>query len=35
VTYNKSVPDELLTERSLTDFTFRERSLSALRTYYN
>jgi Outer membrane lipoprotein-sorting protein len=34
VTYNKEVPDELVTERSLTDFTFRERALATLRTFY-
>ncbi|HEU5133663.1 MAG TPA: outer membrane lipoprotein-sorting protein [Steroidobacteraceae bacterium] len=34
VTYHKDVPDELLTERSLTDFTFRERNLALLRNYY-
>jgi hypothetical protein len=34
VTYNKAVPDELLTERSLTDFTFREKNLALLRTFY-
>jgi hypothetical protein len=34
VTYNKPVPDELFTERSLTDFTFREKNLGVLRTFY-
>jgi hypothetical protein len=34
VTYHKDVPDELLTERSLTDFTFRERNLAMLRHHY-
>lgn len=34
VTYHREVPDEVLTERSLTDFTFRERNLALLRTYY-
>lgn len=34
VTYHKELPDELLTERSLTDFTFRERNLALLRNYY-
>lgn len=34
VTYNKAVPDELFTERSLTDFTFREKNLGLLRTFY-
>lgn len=34
VTYNKEVPDELFTERSLTDFTFREKNLAILRSYY-
>lgn len=34
VTYNKDVPDELFTERSLTDFTFREKNLGILRTFY-
>jgi hypothetical protein len=32
--YNKDVPDELVTERSLTDATFRERTLTTLRSYY-
>lgn len=35
VTYHREVPDEVLTERSLTDFTFRERNLALLRTYYH
>lgn len=35
VTYHRDVPDEVLTERSLTDFTFRERNLALLRTYYH
>lgn len=30
-TYHKEVPDELLTERSLTDFTYKERILETLR----
>jgi Outer membrane lipoprotein-sorting protein len=34
VTYNKNLPDEMLTERSLTDFTFREKNLAILRTFY-
>jgi len=34
VTYHKNVPDELLSERSLTDFTFRERNMGVLRNYY-
>jgi Outer membrane lipoprotein-sorting protein len=34
VTYNKELPDEMLTERSLTDFTFREKNLGILRTFY-
>lgn len=34
VTYNKAVPDELFTERSLTDLTFREKNLGVLRTFY-
>jgi hypothetical protein len=34
VTYHRDVPDEVLTERSLTDFTFRERNLAMLRAYY-
>jgi hypothetical protein len=34
VTYHRDVPDEILTERSLSDFTFRERNLALLRTYY-
>lgn len=34
VTYHRELPDEVLTERSLTDFTFRERNLALLRTYY-
>lgn len=34
VTYHREVPDEVMTERSLTDFTFRERNLALLRTYY-
>ncbi|HYD79454.1 MAG TPA: outer membrane lipoprotein-sorting protein [Paucimonas sp.] len=33
-TYNKEVPDELMTERSLTDPSFKERILATLRTYY-
>jgi hypothetical protein len=33
-TYDKELPDEMLTERSLTDFTFRERNLATLRTFY-
>lgn len=33
-TYNKDVPDELFTERSLTDFSFREKNLGVLRTFY-
>lgn len=32
--YNKEVPDELVTERSLTDATFRERTLATLRSNY-
>jgi hypothetical protein len=32
--YNKDVPDELVSERSLTDFTFRERALATLRSHY-
>ena len=32
--YNKDVPDELVTERSLTDATFRERTLATLRSNY-
>lgn len=31
VAYDREVPDELLTERSLTDITFRDRELAALR----
>jgi hypothetical protein len=34
VVYNKDLPDELLTERSLTDVAFRERNLSTLRVFY-
>jgi negative regulator of sigma E activity len=32
--YNKEVPDELMTERSLTDFTFKEKILATLRSHY-
>lgn len=32
--YNKEVPDDLMTERSLTDFTFKEKILSTLRSHY-
>jgi hypothetical protein len=32
--YNKDVPEELVSERSLTDFTFRERALATLRSHY-
>lgn len=32
--YNKDVPDELMTERSLTDFTFKEKHLATLRSHY-
>jgi hypothetical protein len=34
VSYNKDLPDDMLTERSLTDFTFREKNLGLLRTFY-
>ena len=34
VTYNKDLPDDMLSERSLTDFTFREKNLAILRTFY-
>ncbi|WNO11556.1 outer membrane lipoprotein-sorting protein [Teredinibacter sp. KSP-S5-2] len=34
VTYNKSISDEFLTKRSLTDFTFREKNLEELRAFY-
>jgi hypothetical protein len=33
VAFNIDVPDELLTERTLTDFAFRERNLAKLRAY--
>lgn len=33
-TYHRDVPDELVSERSLTDFAFRERTLETLRAYY-
>lgn len=33
VAYNMEVPDEFLTQRTLTDFAFRERNLAKLRTY--
>ena len=33
VAYNMEVPDEFLTQRTLTDFAFRERNLVKLRTY--
>jgi hypothetical protein len=32
--YNKDVPDELMSERSLTDFTFKEKILATLRSHY-
>lgn len=32
--YNKEVPDELMSERSLTDFTFKEKILTTLRSHY-
>jgi len=32
--YNKEVPDELMSERSLTDFTFKEKILATLRSHY-
>lgn len=34
VAYNKEVPDDLMTERSLTDFTFKEKILATLRRHY-
>jgi len=34
VTYNKEVPDELLTQRGLTDLVFRENNLDKLRAFY-
>ncbi|MBU2510350.1 outer membrane lipoprotein-sorting protein [bacterium] len=33
VAFNMEVPDEFLTQRTLTDFAFRERNLNELRTY--
>lgn len=32
--YNNDVPDELMSERSLTDFTFKEKILATLRSHY-
>jgi len=32
--YNKDIPDELMSERSLTDFTFKEKNLALLRSHY-
>lgn len=32
--YDKEVPDDLMTERSLTDFTFKEKILATLRSHY-
>lgn len=32
--YNKEVPDDLMSERSLTDFTFKEKILTTLRSHY-
>ncbi|TVZ38740.1 outer membrane lipoprotein-sorting protein [Alteromonadaceae bacterium 2753L.S.0a.02] len=34
VAYNKSVSDEFLTQRSLTDYAFREKQLADLRAFY-
>jgi hypothetical protein len=33
IAYNMEVPDEFLTQRTLTDFAFRERILAQLRTH--
>jgi len=33
IAYNTEVPNEFLTQRTLTDFAFREKTLGKLRTY--